>query len=121
MEGGEQMKIWNRVKASLYSAYASWKGATYDFSAWQGRTFWGIDNSQLATNETIFSVITRLSNTLSSLPLKMYQNFDVVNDGISDLLIEPNPNMSGWELINKLEVSRNEHKVVVEDIHHLKE
>lgn len=109
MEGGEQMKIWNRVKASLYSAYASWKGATYDFSAWQGRTFWGIDNSQLATNETIFSVITRLSNTLSSLPLKMYQNFDVVNDSISDLLIDPNTNMSGWEFINKLEVSRNEH------------
>lgn len=103
------MKIWNRVKASLYSAYASWKGATYDFSAWQGRTFWGVDNSRLATNETIFSVITRLSNTLSSLPLKMYRNFDVVNDGISDLLIDPNPNMTGWELINKLEVSRNEH------------
>ena len=109
MEGGEQMNIWNRVKASLYSAYASWKGVTYDFSAWQGRTFWGVDNSQLATNETIFSVITRLSNTLSSLPLKLYKQFETVNDDISDLLVEPNQNMSGWEFINKLEVSRNEH------------
>lgn len=109
MEGGEQMNIWNRVKTSLYSAYASWKGASYDFSSWQGRTFWGIDNSQLATNETIFSVITRLSNTISSLPIKLYQKFDVVDDDLSDLLIEPNANMAGWELINKLEVARNEH------------
>lgn len=103
------MKIWNKVKASLYSAYASWKGKGYDFSLWQGCTFWGVDNSQLVTNETIFSVITRLANTLSSLPVKMYRNFDVVNDRISDLLIEPNANMTGWELINKLEVSRNEY------------
>lgn len=103
------MKIWNKVKASLYFAYASWKGQGYDFTAWQGRTFWGIDNSQLATNETIFSVITRLSNTVSSLPIKLYQKFDVVDNDLSDLLIEPNSNMAGWELINKLEVARNEH------------
>lgn len=94
---------------AVKAAVSGWKGATYDFTKWFGRTFWGIDNSQLATNETIFSVITRLANTLSSLPIKMYQKFDVVNDDISDLLIEPNPNMSGWEFINKLEVSRNEH------------
>ena len=103
------MKIWNKVKASFYSAYASWKGQGYDFTGWQGRTFWGIDNSQLATNETIFSVITRLSNTVSSLPIKLYQKFDIVDNDLSDLLIEPNSNMAGWELINKLEVARNEH------------
>lgn len=103
------MNIWSKFKASLYTAYASWKSASFDFSAWQGRKFWGIDNSQLATNETIFSVITRISNTMSSLPIKLYQKFDVVDNDLSDLLIEPNPNMTGWELINKLEVARNEH------------
>lgn len=103
------MNIWSKFKASLYTAYASWKGQGYDFSLWQGKTFWGIDNSQLATNETIFSVITRLANTISSLPIKLYKKYDVVNNDLSDLLIEPNNNMAGWELINKLEVARNEH------------
>lgn len=106
------MKMWDKVKASLYGAYAATQlnnGTNSDFKMWNGRTFWGVDNSQLATNETIFSIITRLSNTLSSLPFKLYQKYDVSNNAISDLLIEPNQNMSGWELINKLEVSRNEH------------
>lgn len=103
------MNIWNRFKASLKSAKASWSGVGYNFNSWAGRTFWGIDNSQLATNETIFSVITRLSNTVSSLPLKMYKNHDVKNTDISDLLIDPNGFMTGWELLNKMEVARNEH------------
>ena len=103
------MNIWNRFKASLRGAKASWSGVGYNFNSWAGRTFWGIDNSQLATNETIFSVITRLSNTVSSLPLKMYKNHDVKNTDISDLLIDPNSYMTGWELLNKMEVARNEH------------
>lgn len=103
------MKIWSKFKTSLYTAYAAWKGPGFDFSMWQGRTFWGVDNSKLATNETIFSIITRLANTMSSLPVKMYQNYDAVNDNVSDLLSNPNPNMTGWEFINKLEVARNEH------------
>lgn len=103
------MNMWGRVKTSLYSAYASWKGQNYDFSSWQNRTFWGVDNSQLATNETIFSVITRLSNTMSSLPLKLYQNYDVVHTDVSDVITNfPNANMTSAELINKLEVTRNE-------------
>lgn len=64
LKGGEKLKLWQRVKTTFYTAYASWKGQGFDFSNWFGRTFWGIDNSQLATNETIFSVITRLANTL---------------------------------------------------------
>ena len=87
-------------------AIAGWKGATYDFSSWFGRTFWGIDNSKLATNETIFSVISRLSNTLSALPIKLHQNYDVISDHQSaDVMInDPNPNMSSFDLLNKLEV-----------------
>ena len=90
-------------------ASTGWKGSTWDFSNWFGRTFWGIDNSQLATNETIFSVISRLSNTLSALPIKLHQNYDVIQNDASDLLInEPNQNMSSFDLLNALEVSRNE-------------
>lgn len=115
------MKIWQRVKTTFYTAYASWKGQGFDFSNWFGRTFWGIDNSQLATNETIFSVITRLSNTLSVLPIKLYKDFDIVVNQAADVLInEPNQNMSSFDFINALEVSRNEHgngyAVILRDI-----
>lgn len=70
---------------------------------------WGIDNAKLATNETIFSVISRLSNTVASLPLKLYKDYDTVFNQVSDVVMnEPNPNMTGFEWINKIEVSRNE-------------
>ncbi|MDC3412535.1 phage portal protein [Aquibacillus sp. 3ASR75-286] len=87
----------------------AWKGVNYDFSSWMGKTFWGIDNSTLATNETIFSVVTRLSNTMATLPLKLYKNYEVAHNGASDLLINsPNPNMTSFEFIRNLETSRNE-------------
>ncbi|CAM5794855.1 phage portal protein [Brevibacillus borstelensis] len=103
------MKWTSRLIASVKGAIAGWKGAGFDFFSWFGRNFWGIDNSKLATNETIFSVISRLANTLSSLPLKLYKNYDIELTQAADVLINsPNPNMSGFELINKMEVARNE-------------
>ncbi|WP_405314531.1 phage portal protein [Lysinibacillus fusiformis] len=119
------MKLWQRIKTSAYMAYAGastgWKGSTWDFSNWFGRTFWGIDNSQLATNETVFSVISRLANTISALPIKLHQNYDVIQNDISDVLInEPNQNMSSFDLLNALEVSRNEtgngYAIILRDI-----
>lgn len=121
MKGGEKLKWIDKIKASYKGAIAGWRGKTSNFSNWFGRRFWGIDNSKLATNETIFSVITRLANILSSLPLKLYQNYDVVNNQSSDVLInEPNVNMHGFDFINKMEVSRNEngnaYAVIMRDI-----
>lgn len=103
------MKWYQKFNVKAKAAIAGWKGKTYDFSDWFGRTFWGVDNSQLVTNETIFSVISRLSNTLSALPLKLYDQYDITVNQAADVLInEPNSNMSGFDLINKIEVSRNE-------------
>ncbi|CAM4392259.1 portal protein [Bacillus manliponensis] len=103
------MKWFNRFKAAAKGATAGWKGSLYDFSSWFGKKFWGIDNSKLATNETIFSVISRLANTVSSLPLKLHQKYDVVTNQAADVVINnPNQNMTGFDWINKLEVSRNE-------------
>ena len=76
MKGGEKLKWYSRFKFAVKAALAGWSGQGYDFDNWQGRTFWGVDNGKLATNETIFSVISRLSNTLSSLPIKLYKNYD---------------------------------------------
>ena len=117
------MKWYGRFKHAVKAAITGWKNytSTFDLSNWFGRRFWGIDNSKLATNETIFSVISRLANTLSSLPLKLYKEYDVVINQAADVVINnPNPNMSGFDLINKLEVSRNEtgngYAVIMRDI-----
>ncbi|RWR06742.1 phage portal protein [Siminovitchia fortis] len=104
------MKWFNKFKAAAKGAAAGWKGKMYDFSSWFGRTFFGVDNSKLATNETIFSVISRLANTVSSLPIKLHQNYDLKTNQAYDVLVNvPNQNMSGFDFINKMEVSRNEH------------
>ncbi|RVT67664.1 phage portal protein [Niallia taxi] len=115
------MQWYNRIKLSVKAAVVTWKGAGYDFSKWFGRTFWGVDNGRLATNETIFSVISRLSNTLSSLPIKLYQKYDVQMNQAADVIINnPNPNMTSYEALNKIEVSRNEtgngYAIIVRDI-----
>lgn len=56
----------------------------------------------------MFGVISRLSNTLSSLPIREYHNYKEQRDQVSDLLTtEANPSMSSFQLINQMEVSRN--------------
>ncbi|QWH53866.1 phage portal protein [Bacillus mycoides] len=97
------------MKRAVSGAVAGWKGQTYDFSSWLGRTFWGVDNSKLANNETIFSVVSRLSNIIASLPIKMYKNYDLESNSASDVLINgPNQNMTSFELIRNMETARNE-------------
>lgn len=108
-KGGENLNWYQRFKMATKAATLGWKGIGYDFSNWFGRTFFGIDNSKLATNENIFSVISRLANTLSALPIKLYKNYDLIQNQASDILInEPNQNMTSFDLLNALEVSRNE-------------
>lgn len=103
------MRWVNKLKHAIKGAIAGWSGQGFDFSGWYGRTFWGFDNSKLATNETIFSVVSRLSNSMASLPLKLYKNFDLASNASSDVLtVSPNPNMTSFELIRMLETSRNE-------------
>lgn len=103
------MKWYSRLKYAVKAAITDWKGSTYDFSNWFGRTFWGIDNSKLATNETIFSVVSRLSNSMAMLPLKLYKQYDVVTNDVSDLVTNsPNPNMSAFEFIRNTETVRDE-------------
>ncbi|GKT04458.1 phage portal protein [Furfurilactobacillus entadae] len=75
-----------------------------------GVRFFGWGNSTIENNELIFSIISRLANTMSSLPIHEYQNYKEQNTDILRLLtISPNANVTGSQLINNLEVSRNEH------------
>lgn len=115
------MNVFQRMKGRLFTAYAKWKGDTFDFNLWRGKTFWGIDNSQLTSNETIFSVITRLANITASLPVKLHQSHETKTNQAYDVLVNmPNDNMHGFDFINKMEVSRNEkgnaYAVIVRDM-----
>lgn len=109
------MGFWKTTKEVLVQSFkqlatgrsGDWKGAHYDFMPWANNVF-GYKNNSLQTNEEIFSVVTRLANTVSSLPIHLYQNYDEVNNSLSNLLNgESNPSMTSFSLINQLETSRN--------------
>lgn len=94
----------NFIKQSIIKNYQT----NSNFKQWFGKTFFGIENSTLETNENIFSVVSRLSNTLSSLPFKKYLNYDQQFDEEMDrLLYYPNKNQTLDQIVNVLEVSRN--------------
>ncbi|MBW0761343.1 phage portal protein [Mammaliicoccus lentus] len=81
----------------------------YDFSPWKNKNFWGILNNTLETNESIFSAITKLSNSMASLPIKLFENYETVNNDVSDLLSSsPNHSISSFDFINQIETTRNE-------------
>lgn len=63
----------------------------------------------LTHNEYVFSIVTRLANVLASLPLHEYKNSDISdNTRLADLLrTSPNPNMTAFEFIVRLETDRN--------------
>ncbi|WP_338213868.1 phage portal protein [Companilactobacillus muriivasis] len=104
------MGLMNRFKQFFRSKSdkKSWSGKAFDFSDWFGKSFYGSKQHALETNETIFSVITRLSNTLSSLPVKELKKQEEVNDSVSRLIkYAPNDNMTAFDFINRLETDRN--------------
>lgn len=81
----------------------------YDFSPWRNKNFWGVLNNTLETNETIFSAITKLSNSMASLPIKLYKNYETITNDVSDLLTSsPNNSISSFDFINQIETTRNE-------------
>lgn len=108
------MGFWNNVK-HLFStdpqqkaSSGDWEGQGFHFSNWANSNFFGTHNNMLRNNEEVFGVISRLANTLSSLPIHEYKEYDQINTPTSDLLHgEANPSMSAFQLINQLEVSRN--------------
>ncbi|WPC19428.1 phage portal protein [Pediococcus inopinatus] len=103
------MNFFQRIMQRFSGSKSSdWKGKQFDFTDWFGRTFGGRNNSTLETNETIFSIVTRLSNMLASLPFKEYKKYDEQSGtDVADLLVNPNDNISGFTMISQLEVSRN--------------
>lgn len=74
------------------------------------RTF-SFSNGELANNETIFSIITRLSNSIASAPITLRKGYDKVRPiehDFSRLLRDgPNPNMTMFQFTRVMETGRN--------------
>lgn len=106
------MGFWNSVK-QFFSSQESvknndWSGAGYSFTPWANTDFYGSHNQALKNSEVVFSVITRLANTISTLPVHEYCNYSERHDGVADLLTyQANPSMSAFQLLNQMEVSRD--------------
>ncbi|KRM85830.1 phage portal protein, HK97 family [Lactobacillus hominis DSM 23910 = CRBIP 24.179] len=83
-------------------------GPGYDFSQWSRLGLTESRYSALRKNEDVYSVISRLSNTMAGLPIHLYQKYQQVDKTPSDLLNgSANPSLSSYQLINSTEVSRN--------------
>ena len=62
----------------------------------------------LTANETLFAVVSKLSNSLACLPLKLYENLEVQNNSLSELLsVAPNNNMTAFDFICTMETIRS--------------
>lgn len=67
-------------------------------------------NTRLADNETIFAVITRLSNSVASMPLKLYQNYNILSasqNDIAELIENPNSYLTQFKFVRKMETIKN--------------
>lgn len=88
--------------ASLYERFAKWFSPTNIFTRRSSYT--------LASNETIFSAVSRLSNSIGALPLKLLdKNFQQVTDhqAAELLMYQPNPNMTSFDFLRTMEAIRN--------------
>jgi HK97 family phage portal protein len=103
--------VWQQIRNMLRGEKKEkYKGDGYDFTRWfePYSIFANRTGHTLATHETIFAAVTILANAMASLPIKLYRNFEVVNNQISDLLVNsPNPNLSSFYFIRTLEVHRD--------------
>ncbi|PRX39514.1 HK97 family phage portal protein [Planifilum fimeticola] len=106
------MRFIQRMKMAWNVLTGRYSGLGYDFTKWfsPSNIFAGKTSNTLATVETIFAAVSRLSNAMASLPLKLYQDYTPVNNPIADLLANsPNPNMTSFDFIRTMEVCRNTH------------
>ncbi|HDR4727322.1 phage portal protein [Bacillus cereus] len=90
-----------RKKKITDESFTKWNQLTSKRS-WQ-------NHDVLANNETIFAAVSRLSNSLATLPLKLYKDFyPITNNRMADLMnTSPNPNMTSFDFIRTMEVFRD--------------
>ena len=90
------------IASALYQRFQKWFEPHNIFTR--------LNNETLATNETIFSAVSRLSNSIGTVPIKLLDGkFKPVTDhSLADLVcVQPNPNMSSFDFFRTMETLRN--------------
>lgn len=112
------MTLWQRFSGFLKNQLGGWfsqrtaavKASVSDFSKWFSphNIFETRTSTTLASNETVFAAVSRLSNGMASLPLKLYKDFEPVHTPVADLVANaPNGNMTSFDFIRTMEAHRN--------------
>ncbi|PWK05309.1 phage portal protein [Tumebacillus permanentifrigoris] len=87
-------------KRSSFGSFSKWFDPVNIFSK--------LNNGTLANNETIFAAVNRLSNSLASLPLKVYKDYQPIGTKIADMMANgPNSYMTSFVFIRTMEAFRN--------------
>lgn len=61
----------------------------------------------LKNSELIFSAVSRISNSLSAMPVQLYRGSTQVKNNLNDLInLEPNPNMTSCQFFKTMEACR---------------
>lgn len=107
------MNLWQRTKVAWNVVRNKAPVGAENFTNWfrNGLSiFRGKAGGELASNETIFAAVSRLSNSLAVLPIKLYKDYSPVNSELNDLVANaPNRNMTSFGFIRLLETLRNAH------------
>jgi len=81
------------------------------FSRLRPFNFYGLfrrGDHTLQNSEIIFAATSRLSNTLSALPIKLYKGLEPVQSELADLIsTAPNPNMTSCNFFKTMEALRD--------------
>lgn len=99
------MGFWN----NLFARKGTENKSSFEPSLGNGFQF---SDDPVNSNAAIYGVISRLSNTIATLPLNLFNSKrqPVNNEDVSVLVgREPNPIFSAFDLWNKAETDRNEH------------
>ncbi len=111
------MKFWDKIKALVRGGRGA-EGAQASASSFGNFVKWFMPHNiftrrsghALATNETIFAAVSRLSNSIGSMPVKLMDGqFHAITDHpTADLVMnQPNPNQTSLDFFRTMEVLRN--------------
>lgn len=88
--------------SALFDRFAKWFSPTNIFTR--------LNAQALASNETIFAAVSRLSNSVGSMPIKLLdRNFRMItNHWVADMIMNgPNPNQTSLDFFRTMEVLRD--------------
>lgn len=71
-------------------------------------THWLRGDYTLRNSELLFAAISRIANSLSSMPIQLYKGSTAINDELNDLVsFSPNPNMTSCQFFKTMEACKN--------------